>query len=767
MWKWKRIGKFGRRQIGIWLTAPSIAAVVIGLRIGGLLQSWEWAAYDRYMYWQPIETNVREELPNEHRSRVAIVGIGERDIQRLGQPILSDRTYAKVLRRLKAQNPRAIGLDIYRDVRVPPGRQELTQVFQNTDNLIGIQKVIGDSQTEAVAPPPILKEKGQVGANDLIVDADDRVRRGLLYLRDDEGNRKLSLALHLAFLYLQEENIQPETIPGTNKWKLGKQVFHPLQPNDGGYVRADTGGYQVLIKYRGSTEFFDTVSLTDVLEGRIPSDWATDRIVLIGRVGESFQDAFFTPISSGFLTLSKRMSGVEIHANMTSQIVSAALDDRRLIETWSEPVEWLWILLWSGLGATLAWTGRWSYQRSWTPWVRVAGSLLAVSLLLGVTYGAFVAGWWIPVVPPLLAFVGSGVAITVYMAHWAKEIRKTFGRYLSDEVVATLLENPEKRKLGGERRRVTILTSDLRGFTLLSERLSPEQVIQVLNFYLSYMADVIYQYQGTIDEFIGDGILVVFGTPTPHNDDAERAIACAIHMQLAMEQVNKQMQAWGLPNLEMGIGVNTGEVVVGNIGSEKRTKYGIVGSQVNVAFRIESYTVGGQILISEATWQEVADTVKVRRMEEVHLKGVQTPVMVYEVSSIQGKYNLSLTTTYEKLYWIREAIPLQYFILDGKHVSDSCYWGNLIKLSAKEAEIAVDSNFQACIPPPLENIKINFFFANDGETPRYDVYAKVLACNTHFVGEAKKTPRFHIRFTAQPQEIHTKLMALYQSVRED
>jgi adenylate cyclase len=767
MWKWKQIDRFGRRQIGIWLTAPSIAAVVIGLRATGLLQSWEWAAYDRYMHWQPIPSNVRETLPEDNRSRVAIVGIGEQDIQRLGQSILSDRTYAKVLRRLKEQNPRAIGLDIYRDVPVPPGHEELTEVFQNTDNLIGIQKVVGDRQTEAVAPPPILKEKEQVGANDLIIDADDRVRRGLLYLRDSEGNMVYSFALYLALIYLQEDNIQPEPIQGTQKWRLGQETFQPLQPNDGGYVRADTGGYQILIKYRGSTEFFDTVSLTDVLEGRIPDDWASDRIVLIGRVGESFQDAFFTPLSSGLLTLSERMSGVEIHANLTSQIVSAALDDRPLIQTWSEPVEWLWILLWSGIGATLAWTGRLSPQKRWISLVRLAGSLLAGGSLLVGTYVALVGGWWIPVVPPFLALVGSGIAITGYMAHQAKEIRKTFGRYLSDEVVATLLEDPEKRKLGGQRRRVTILTSDLRGFTMLAERLSPEQAIQVLNLYLSCMADVISEYQGTIDEFMGDGILVMFGAPTSRHDDTERAIACALQMQLAMEKVNTQMQAWGLPSLEMGIGMNTGEVVVGNIGSEKRTKYGIVGSQVNLAFRIESYTVGGQILISESTWEEVADRVKVRRMEEVYLKGVQTPVTVYEVNAIQGKYNTSLLKEQEKLYWIREAIPLQYSILDGKHVNNTCYWGSLVKLSVKEAEIAVDNGFQACIPSPLKNIKINFFFANDGETPRYDVYAKVLACNTQLATEANHASRFHVRFTAKPQEIHTKLMALYQSVRKD
>jgi adenylate cyclase len=182
-------------------------------------------------------------------------------------------------------------------------------------------------------------------------------------------------------------------------------------------------------------------------------------------------------------------------------------------------------------------------------------------------------------------------------------IRKVFGRYLTNEVVANLLENPEALKLGGERRKITILTSDLRGFTAISEQLPPEEVVKILNVYLHNMADVIGKYYGTIDEFMGDGILVLFGAPTAREDDAVRAVACAVDMQLAMDNVNEKMTDWGLPLLEMGIAINTGEVVVGNIGSETRTKYGIVGSHVNLTYRIESYTVGGQIFISESTFQ--------------------------------------------------------------------------------------------------------------------------------------------------------------------
>jgi adenylate cyclase len=161
-------------------------------------------------------------------------------------------------------------------------------------------------------------------------------------------------------------------------------------------------------------------------------------------------------------------------------------------------------------------------------------------------------------------------------------IRETFGRYVSNEVVVSLLESPERLQLGGEKRKVTILTSDSRGFTSLAERLAPEQVVSIINRYLSTMVDIILQYQGTINEFIGDAILVIFGAPVSREDDARRAVACAVAMQLAMASVNAENGREGLSEVEMGIGIDTGEVVVGNIGSHKRTKYGVVGSCVNL-----------------------------------------------------------------------------------------------------------------------------------------------------------------------------------------
>ncbi|MCZ6876263.1 MAG: adenylate/guanylate cyclase domain-containing protein, partial [bacterium] len=183
-------------------------------------------------------------------------------------------------------------------------------------------------------------------------------------------------------------------------------------------------------------------------------------------------------------------------------------------------------------------------------------------------------------------------------------IRDTFGRYISQEVVDELLSSPDGLKLGGELREVTFLVSDLRGFTALSSRREPGEVIQIVNRFLEPMVDTITHYQGTVDEFQGDGILAFFGAPLASSNDPVRAVACAVAMQRALVEINTEQRRRGLPELHMGIGINTGEVIVGNIGSEKRTKYGALGTPINMAYRIESHTVSGQVLISPSTYEQ-------------------------------------------------------------------------------------------------------------------------------------------------------------------
>jgi adenylate cyclase len=336
-------------------------------------------------------------------------------------------------------------------------------------------------------------------------------------------------------------------------------------------------------------------------------------------------------------------------------------------------------------------------------------------------------------------------------------IRKVFGRYLTDEVVANLLEDPANLKLGGEKRRITILTSDLRGFTANSSRLDPEDVIRTINMYLHHMADIITKYRGTIDEFMGDGILVLFGAPNCQEDDAIRAIACALEMQLEMEVVNEKVIAWGLPPLDMGIGINTGEVIVGNIGSEKRAKYGVVGNEINIAYRIESYSVGGQVLISESTYNEVKDLVDIFEKKSVQMKGVSVPINIYTLEGINGDYNLHLTREEQIFRPLSEVINLQYTILEGKHINKDFLHGGLIEIAAKAAKIRLHSAEKDNFPSVLTNIKINLLgFENFGEVSG-DVYAKVMAIS-------EENNYFEIYFTNVPAEIKQKFTEIYQSL---
>ncbi|MEH2137570.1 CHASE2 domain-containing protein [Nostoc sp.] len=736
---WRNIKRQFWQWRGIFIAAPSAGALVFILRLSGLLQMLELAALDQMFLLRS---------PEPIDPRIVIVEINESDVQKLGKRgywPLPDGLLAQVLEKLKQQKPSAIGLDLYRDLPVGFGHQSLVKVFESTPNLVGVQKVAQSEDSSAVAPPPALKKLDRVGANDFPLDGDGKIRRSLMYLADKDGENVFSFAFKLAYLYLSDRKIE---VGQTEDFlvKTGNVIYPLFQRNDGGYIRAEDQGYQVLINYRGSRDKFQHISIMDVLENRISKDLFKGRIVLIGPTAESLKDLFYTPYSSSILTAPKRMSGVAIHANAISQILSATLDNRPLIKTSSKLQEWLWISVWSLIGAIFRWQQRYSSGSKRKSLLPLISIFLAGCCLIGSSYLAFIAGWWIPVVPPLIALIASALTVTGYIAMTAGEIRKTFGRYLTDEVVANLLENPEGLKLGGERKKITILTSDLRGFTATAERLSAEEVIKIINLYLGYMADVITQYHGTIDEFMGDGILVLFGAPITREDDPTRAIACAVAMQLAMEPVNKKIQQMGLPKLEMGIGINTAEVVVGNIGSEKRTKYGIIGNQVNLTYRIESYTVGGQIFISESTIKEAGSIIKLIGHKEVQAKGVKEPIKIYEVGGIAGEYNLYLAENEEEVFLeLLEAIPIKYAVLDGKDVNSTVIEGKLVKLSAKEAQVCYDSKVNSLVLQPFTNLKMNLFMQDNAKISE-DIYAKVL-------DKTAESNNFYIRFTNLPLEV--------------
>ena len=331
------------------------------------------------------------------------------------------------------------------------------------------------------------------------------------------------------------------------------------------------------------------------------------------------------------------------------------------------------------------------------------------------------------------------------LARRSQFIRQTFGRYVSEEVVAQLLDAPEGFDLGGELRQVTILMSDLRGFTALAECLPPQEVMTFLNRYLEAMVEVILAYRGTIIEILGDGLLVLFGAPLTRDDDAERAVACALAMQLRLHATNAPNRQAGLPEVDMGIGIHTGEVVVGHIGSQQRTKYGVVGSTVNLTGRIESYTTGGQILISPTTYAATAALLTVSHQLTVAPKGVAAPITLYAVSGIGGAHALCLPPPTETLVPLPQALDMRYSVLEGKFAGSTMSGGRLVKLATRTAELHLDQPVAA-----FSNLKLHLLHPS-GEVVPGELFAKVVET---WPAEAS---RVVVSFTSIPEAARTFL----------
>ena len=330
------------------------------------------------------------------------------------------------------------------------------------------------------------------------------------------------------------------------------------------------------------------------------------------------------------------------------------------------------------------------------------------------------------------------------------EIRTTFGRYLSSEVVEELLATPEGLHMGGETRRVTFLVADLRGFTALSATLVPAVVIEILNRFLGRMVDLVSRHEGTVDEIQGDGMLVFFGAPLVRGGEEARAIACAVDMHNALNELNAQSRQRGQPELGMGIGIHTGSVVVGNIGSEKRAKYGAVGSAINTAFRIESHTVAGQILVSEATFAAAGDTTRAERTLDIRFKGMQAPLRLYYITGI-GDLELRVDEQHEDVeVELENPIPVDCHLVEGKEISTATMSGQLITTGLNGGRIALAETL-----PLHTNLLLRFQLAADDPV---EIYAKVIEI---VAGHTDSSPPvIRIRYTWMPAGVQDVLAAL-------
>jgi adenylate cyclase len=288
-------------------------------------------------------------------------------------------------------------------------------------------------------------------------------------------------------------------------------------------------------------------------------------------------------------------------------------------------------------------------------------------------------------------------------------IRDVLGRYVSPDIAAQCLRDRESVKLGGELRTVSILMSDLRGFSALSERLGPETMIELLNRYFARMVPVILAHGGTIAEFIGDAILVLFGAPVEAADDAPRAVRCAWGMQRAMQSFNEESRAAGLPELTMGIGLHAGRVVAGNIGSPDRVKYGVVGPPVNLAARIESLTVGPQTLLSSQLLARVTDLARVGPPTSASLKGIAEPVLVFELLGLVGEDEPRGDTPTTADVTAAVDLPAACYPVDAKRVAEQAHRVRVTRLGLARVEFEADAAF----PDDAFDVKLVIEFGSD------------------------------------------------------
>lgn len=386
-----------------------------------------------------------------------------------------------------------------------------------------------------------------------------------------------------------------------------------------GWIPTSEDGF-LIINYRGRGPSFPRISAVDLLKGRVRGDELRDKIVFIGAVATGIFDSRVTPFEPA-------CPGVEVHANIVDNILKG---DFIIRPSW---VLGLDLLTLGFLGVLLG---------VLYPRLRpVAGGLLMIMLFSSYLWVncriLWTHGLWLNLLYPSILIPMSYLWTTVQglmrEEREKRRIRGAFQVYVPPQVVQEILRDPEALKLGGEQRVLTVLFSDIRGFTSLSETLAPEELVRLVNEYLTEMTQVIFKYEGTLDKYIGDAIMAIYGAPVFFQDHPLRACRTALEMISVMKTLRVRWQALGLPALEIGVGINTGEMVVGNMGSEKRFDYTVMGDHVNLASRLEGLNkvYGTTIIVSEFTRSQIGDGFICRELDLVKVKGKTRSVRIYEL----------------------------------------------------------------------------------------------------------------------------------------
>jgi adenylate cyclase len=371
-----------------------------------------------------------------------------------------------------------------------------------------------------------------------------------------------------------------------------------------------------------SFSFYDLVAAEEqILTGGKPEiDPARfkNAIVVVGTTAAGLSDVFVTPFSQG------KMPGAQIHATVIDNLLSQQ-SLRPLGPAWG-----LAILIACALAIGLAGV--------FLPvWPTVGVALATLAGIGGASVVVFGRGVWMPVAEPVLAVAFATFGVTAYQyfveGREKRQVKQVFSRFVARDVFDQLMADPSRARLGGERREMTVLFADIRGFTTFTEQGQAEEVVAQLNEYFSRMVAVLFAHRGTIDKFVGDMVMALFGAPLADPDHADHAVKAALAMLEALADLNRQWAAAGRPPLDIGVGLNTGEMIAGNIGSETIMSYTVIGDAVNLAARLESLNkeYRAHIIISDATRSRLKGRYDMKPLGTVTVKGKTEPVAIFEI----------------------------------------------------------------------------------------------------------------------------------------
>jgi adenylate cyclase len=600
--------KHSLRQLLIMgATAVMLTGLLLLISRGGILSGW---CLD--LLWQtngPIVPSLK--------NQVTVIGIDNATLRqhRKNETKLSRRVYAELIDRLTSMGARIIGFDVMFDEPASPDEDaELLSAVQRSGRVISNCRLVWDEQYanllvtgRSFFQPAALGE----GFANFPFDADHFVRRTFFYAPKGDLPCRISfaLALYLAGVDKKAEDVVYKTRTILLPKKLGEPWAVPLDY----YGRA-------LIPYCDKTAIA-TASALDVLENRLSPEFVRDRFILIGGTADEFRDAFHTPFSPR-----GDMPGVEIHAHMLATLLSG-----QTIREISGPEWWGTLLAIGFIGALL--TG--GCGIAWGAAIKIALSAFWFGLdLLALNNGLFMNLFDVWAVL-LISWVCATACHVIFLQMEKNKLSKIFRRYLSPNLLEELLKHPEALSLGGARKEAIVLFADIRSFTHMCEDREPEKIIAFLNAYFTAVTKVISDHGGILDKYIGDGLMAFFGLPIPTGDEATRAVSAALHMKEEVARLKRELPGkMDFPIQAIGIGINGGEVVVGNVGSEIHQEYTLLGDTVNVSARLESLCSSGEILISNWIKERLPpEKFRILPRGPLKVKGRKKEIETFEVQS--------------------------------------------------------------------------------------------------------------------------------------